>query len=354
MRPLRMAIAAAALVVALSPVVVRAQAPGEGAPVDQSWRLDVSWVLGPYPRPLYPQFVLGDLTWDGCSPLYLTKGVRHGCPVFRDEPVILQASVRFDGGTLLAVYPRRSQWVNAWIENRKGARRRLAVQVTAVDGSDAPIEAIPIVIGDRRTESSGAPAVPEPQSEGQSSPAPQPPQLRFRIDLAPVIAALPAGPVRICAELELITQPEVPVSGARLECQPLVVYEADSRRTRAERLRRRAIDLLAAFSCDEAAPVVDELLQVHPASASGFRLRGIIAELRQQNAAAIADYSKVVGLLRGGGDRLLPTTGYDFAESARTIASWRDSMRVVLDYMPEMSMLGPPEDRPSCRSGPDP
>jgi hypothetical protein len=272
---------------------------------------------------VYPQFELGYLAGPGCSPLYLAGGVADGCPMFRDEPAWGELSLRWTGPGLAQVWPRNGRFANAWLED--GHRRRpLRVDITVTDASGTPANDGALELADGS-------------------------EVRVRLDFSRAMASLPRGPHRLCYELTATTTPETPPRG-RPECLPIVVVEPDTVRERAEHLRRKAIDLVAGFRCSEALPVIEDLLRVHPASASAFRLRGIVEELQQRNEAAVRDYSRAIWLLRTGGDHLLSAPGVDFQQSAKDLADWRDSMQTLLTFAPEMSMLGPPGERPACKS----
>jgi hypothetical protein len=278
---------------------------------------------GTYPARLYATFVVGDLTWDACAPLYLPAGVTKGCPLIRGEPAWVDLGVRWSGPGLLTLYPRGGEWLEASLDEDGGSR---SVAVTSrILGAPMPARA------DGAAEMMGGTA------------------LRVRLDLSSVISTLPTGSHRICYGLTVFSDPPVPLHDAGRQCLAFFLFDDSRLAARAERLRREAIDQLAEYRCDDAARTVDALLQVHPHSAAGFRLRGIIGELRRRHEAAIADYGRAIELLRTGSDRLLPAAGYDFRRAATELEEWRQSMIVLLPFSPEMSMLGPPEDSPACR-----
>jgi hypothetical protein len=280
--------------------------------------------------------------------VYLPGGPDGTCPVFRDEPLGFDALVTYEGPAIVELYPRGPRWVDTWLERPDHTRRALSVDETVVDASGAPVGGVIEIDG-------GRPRLPPPLPRLDADPDAPPPYIpplvhaRIHLDLAPVVARLRSGPHRICAELRGVTQPELSIARYQPYCVVFTIQESSSTRARAEHLRRRAMDLLAKFRCDEASSVVDELLQVHPTSAVAFRLRGVIAELQQRHAAAIADYSRAIALLRGE-DTLLDRSGMDVADSARALANWRDSLQLLATYAPDQSLLGPPGDRPSCKT----
>jgi hypothetical protein len=325
----------------LASATVSAQPGGAG-----STDVEIRWSLSPYPHMVYPSFLLGHMLWDGCSPLYLPGGPDGTCPVFRDEPVGFDASLTYDGPAIVELYRRGSRWVETWIVRADGARQPVTAETTVVDGSGAPVEGVILLAG----AGSGPPHPPpvDPDPEATQPYVPPTVHARIHVDLAPVVANLPTGRHTICSELRGVTQPEVALTRHQPKCVTLTVHEPNSTRARAEHLRRRAIDQLAALRCDDAAATVEELLKVHPASAVGFRLRGTIAELQHRHHAAIFDYTRAIALVRRG-DALLEREGMNVANALEGLASWRDSLQALLEYAPGESLLGRPGERPTCR-----
>ena len=232
--------------------------------------------------------------------------------------------MRWTGPGLAQLWPRDARWVNVWLEDG-GQRLALPAPVTVTDASGAAMlnDAIEMDVGA---------------------------EVRVRVDFGRAVARLPRGAHRVCYGLSVTTFPDAPQRGTTRECLPIVILEPQTQRERAEYLRRQAIDLVSQLRCDEALPVIEHLLRVHPSSAFAFRLRGIVEELQQRNEAAVSDYGRAIQLLRTGGDHLLPASGIDPQESARALANWRDSIALLLTYAPELSMLGPLGERPTCRS----
>jgi hypothetical protein len=169
--------------------------------------------------------------------------------------------------------------------------------------------------------------------------------LSFRIDLSGLTRSLRAGAYELCFRPSL-----VPPSGARWEdrgdaCYRFELFEDDSVPTRLELLRRRAIDLLAAFDCAGAAPVVESMLDADAGSAVAYRLRGIIAELERRQGDAIADYTQASHLLRTGGDRALPLTAEQRVHYADNLDDWR----IGLELAQGLSLIGADGNGPTCR-----
>jgi hypothetical protein len=322
----------------------RAQAQPAGGSTD----VEIQWHLSRYPGMVHPSFLLGHLLWDGCAPVYLPGGPDGTCPVFRDEPVGFDAYLTYDGPAIVEFYRAGPRWVETWLERPDGTRRLVAAETTIVDGSGAPAGSVIEL-------AAAMPTLPPPtplDADSDAPPAYVPPSVhaRIHVNLAPIVAGLPDGPHKVCAELRAVTQPAVPFVRHQPECVTLTIRDTSSTRTRAEHLRRRAIDQLAAFRCIDAAATVDELLRVHPASAVAFRLRGSIAELQRRHDAAIADYTRAIALLRAG-DTLLEREGMNVANGVESLAGWRDSLQLLVAHAPDQSLLGPPGERPACKDG---
>ena len=308
--------------------VVRAQEP----PASEPPAAPVLGVSGPelYPAAVLGQFMLGDLTWDGCAPVYLKVKGTFGCPMFRDEPVAFDLRIAWSGPGLLRLFPAGTTWVDVRLRDREGEDVALPVAVRVLADGEAGLSA------DGGIE----------LNEGT--------QARLRVNLSPAAAMLTPGPHTVCFDVTAFSDSALQLVQPANRCVPFTVYETRSRAARAERLRRAAIDLLAEFRCDEAVPVIDALLRVHPRSAVAFRLRGIIAELRRDNAAAAANYAEASALMRPDGDTLLIRGGTDYRASAERLDEWRASVEMLATFAPELSLLGPAEEGLTCRPRPQP
>lgn len=316
----------ALLVLSTDPTRALAQAPvPDGSPAEESVPALSIGPGGTYPAPLLATFVVGDLTWDGCAPLYLPEGVTKGCPLIRGEPAWVELGVRWSGPGLLTLYPRGEEWIEATIDDHEGASRPFTAKSRIYGAPPIPARA------DGAVEMLGGT------------------ELRVRLDLSSSTSTLATGPHTVCYALAAFSDPIVPQRDAGRQCLSFFLFEDSRPVARAERLRRGAIDLLAEYRCDDAARVVEQLLRVHPQSAAGFRLRGIIGELQRRNDTAVADYGRAIDLLRTGGDRFLPAGGYDFGRAATALDEWRQSMILLLTFAPDLSLLGPPDDSPACR-----
>jgi tetratricopeptide (TPR) repeat protein len=173
--------------------------------------------------------------------------------------------------------------------------------------------------------------------------------LALRVDLSAAADALQPGEYSVCFSPAIV--PDRDIRWVSTEgCFQFTVHEIESPAFQAERLRRLAIELLAQYRCDEASAVTEELLRVHPTSAVAFRIRGIIAELQRRHADAVDDYGRAVQLLRTGGDALLYAPGINLAQSASDLDDQRRAIALLAAVAPELSMLGPAGEAPSCES----
>jgi hypothetical protein len=284
-------------------------------------------ISGPqlYPLPVLPQFTLGDLTWDGCSPIYLEVKGEFGCPMFRGEPATLGFQVGWRGPGLLTLFPVEGSFFALRLRDGVGHDEAIEAPMRIVEAQESA----------KRTDG----AIELTENAG----------VRLQLDLSGLTASLPAGRHTICYDLTFFSDPAVARPELGNPCVSFTLYETRTRRTVAERLRREAVNLLADFRCDEAAPVIEELLRVHPTSAAAFRLKGIIAELRRHDSEALDLYATAIALMRPDGDTLLVRTGNDFRGSAESLDDWRRGMEPLVLFAPDLSLLGPVEDGMTCR-----
>jgi hypothetical protein len=280
-----------------------------------------------YPANPLPTFMAGHLTSGECIPVYLPSDLRPACTMLRGEPSWVGTTVRWSGPGLLVMQPAHERWVRVWLKDARGRATLLSLDAALGLSGGAPTSRALVTL-----------------EEGA--------WVSVRLDLSELIIGLPVGAYTICYDVVLQSDPVVPQVGRRRRCHDFGVHEIATHGSRVERLRREAVDLIAAYRCDDAAPVVDALLREHPTSAAGFRLRGIIAELRRQNREAAADYRTVVEILRAGQDELLASPAHvDWRRAADDLAGWRQSMLDLMEFGPglDLSLLGPADDGPACR-----
>jgi hypothetical protein len=171
--------------------------------------------------------------------------------------------------------------------------------------------------------------------------------LSFRIDLTRMTETLPVGPYLLCFRPNLAPPAGVQWSGGDGDsCYRFELFDTDTPGARLELLRRRAVDLLADFRCRDAAPAIDRMLELHPHSAAGYRLRGIVAELDGREQDAVADYVEASHLLRVG-DTILPLTDIERTSTADSLDDWRFGVQIAAGA--GLSLIRAGGDGPTCR-----
>ena len=88
------------------------------------------------------------------------------------------------------------------------------------------------------------------------------------------------------------------------------------------------------------------MLELHPHSAAGYRLRGIVAELEGREKDAVADYVEASHLLRVG-DTILPLTDIERASTADSLDDWRFGLQIASGA--GISLIRAGGDGPTCR-----
>lgn len=276
-------------------------------------------LVWPYPGPINPFFSDPLTDAGGCEALYISSP--EVCTLVRDEPGWIDLSIQWSGSSPIRLRHRGESLVRLHTRKAPAGAGDLGVTANWSPGQDLAQLADADVLIDKSHS------------------------LGIRVSLSALTHSRPVGIYELCFQPNF-----TPETGVQWEfsgdigCYRFELLDQGSIGARLERLRRKAIDKLVGFKCSEAAPLVDEMLDLDAENTVAYRLRGIIAELDRRQGDAIAEYTEVVTLLRAGRDSNLHMT----ADTRKQTAEGLEARLLAMQLAQGLSLLGNTSQGPAC------